>query len=294
MSETPPPWTELRDSVLERLVNEARPYEFYGFRQELLEACAAVVAASASNDLVFVGRSPENLYDLLSALFKRTRRAPRLSLAPFSMRTGESGAAASLSQTNEEAIAGLQHHFSSLGLLPADLAENSRSVSFVDCVGWGTTLCNFEEMLEILAERQSINFASVSAKIRYIGLTKSSLGWTHWRNDEKSKGVKFFEEDRATVVPLSSKLWNHLADWQPKTLESYGPDQWAQPVEIPSIDEDRAAAISLAVDLRRFGRSRDVRRAFAAMLSRLNDNQPWLSSLIGELLKSTQLRRGNR
>ena len=39
------PWTEARDDALERLVGEASPREFYGFREQLLEACADVIAS---------------------------------------------------------------------------------------------------------------------------------------------------------------------------------------------------------------------------------------------------------
>ena len=148
---------------------------FYGFREELLQACAEVIANSCSNDLVFVGRSPENVYDLLHALLKKTRHAPRLLLLPFSLRLGTSGTSATLAQSSGDAIAGLERHLSELDLAPAEIAAHLRGVSFVDCVGWGTTFGNLEEMLEFLANRQSVDFKSLSANVRYIGLTKTSL-----------------------------------------------------------------------------------------------------------------------
>lgn len=118
------------------------------------------------------------------------------------------------------------------------------------------------------------------------------MGWTHWRADESSRGRRFFEEGRATVVPISSRLWRHLADIGEKTLDSYGPDDWPDPPRIPPLDDDRAAAVRLAVELRLFGKSREVRLAFASQLSRhANQGHPWLGPVVGEILKSARRRR---
>jgi hypothetical protein len=53
---------------------------------ELARCCARVLAFAGDSDLVFVGRSPESLFDLLSGFLEGTSRAGRASLlnSPFS------------------------------------------------------------------------------------------------------------------------------------------------------------------------------------------------------------------
>ena len=291
-SQPSPSWAEARDGALERLVAQVGLREFYGFREQLLEACADVLAESEGKALVFLGRSPENLYDLLRALLRQTWRAPRLLLLPFSFRDGCAGTASRMARLGDEALEGLERHLHEAGLDPQQIAEHPCGVAFVDCVGWGTTFGNLDETFEVLTKRREIRARTVSSKIRYVGLAKASLGWTHWRNDEESRGARFFAQGRAGVVSISSQLWRHLADRSPKTTDSYTLGQWGEPPRLPVLDEGRAQAIRLATELLAFGSARDVRRAFAAKLGRrASDDRPWLRSLVVSLLRSTQPRK---
>ncbi len=287
-----PTWADARDHALERLVEQARPREFFGFREQLLEATAEVVATSEGKAIVFLGRSPENLYDLLRGLLAGVRRAPDVRLLPFSFREGTTEAARRLARTRAPAVDGLERHLDQLGLGPAAIDRHPRGVAFVDCVAWGTTLGNLDELLCVLARRRQVDPRAVQAKVRYVGLTKASIGWTHWRSDEESLGARFFAEGRAAVVPISTRLWHHLAESSTKTMDSYPPRRWHEPPRLPPLDEERARAIRLAADLLAFGRSRDVRRAFAGLLGRrARPDRPWLGSLIVSILRSTQRRK---
>jgi hypothetical protein len=286
-----PTWAEARRRTLERLVEEANHHEFYGFREQLLEVCAEVLARSEGATIVFVGRSPENLYDLLGALLRGVRRAPRLQLLPFSFRTGTLGAAARLARTQGSAVDGLGRHLDELGLGPAEIAQHASGVTFVDCVCWGTTLGNLDEALELLATRRGVDPRAVAARSAYVGLTKESVGWSHWRSDVESGGARLFEQGRASVVPISAQLWHHLAEHSPKTMDSYVPEQWASPAQLPALDPRRARAIRLSVELMSFGRSTAVRKAFASKLARrAHKSGSWLGSLIVQILKNRARR----
>lgn len=290
-SDSVPSWAEARDGALDRLVENARVREFYDFREDLLEACADVLARSEGRSIVFLGRSPENVYDLLRALLRGTRRAPGLVLLPFSFRVGTAGTVSRLARTGAAVIERFERHLEEHGLGPAALASAPTGFVFVDCVAFGTTFGNLDELLRVLAERRRVDPRLVFERVQYLGLTKSSLGWTHWRHDEESQGARFFAEGRASVVPVSTRLWWHLADGAPKTTDSYTPERWGEPPVLPPLDEHRAEAIRLATELRLFGAQRDVRRAFAGMLGRRAKERPWLGSLIVSLLRSTQRRK---
>lgn len=292
MTDKPVPWTQARREALEQLVAKARPTGFYGYHEELLEACADVVAAARGNDLVFVGRSPEPLYDLLESIFSDTSQPPTITLLPFSLRDHDSGAIRKVHNSDEESIVALENHFSDLNLGPADIAQSKNGISFVDFVCWGTTLGNLEETLEFMATRQGMEPTQVTSNIRYTGITKESVGWTHWRNDEESQGARFFAENRASVVTVSAKLWNYLTDFAGKTTNSFVSKQWKSGVEFPALNEETARAIRSALDLRICGIDREVRRSFAGKLSRrAGQDDKWLRSLVVRMLKSTSPRR---
>lgn len=286
-----PSWAELRDGALERLVEQAHANHFYGLHEQLLEACAEVIAQSrGSSAIAFLGRSPESLYDLTRALLRDTRRAPRPLLLPFSLREGTVGTVARLAGSGD-ALDGLARHLDQLQLGPRGIAQLPRGVAFVDCVAWGTTFGNLDEALDHLARRGGIDPRAVSARVLYLGLTKASLGWTHWRNDEESQGARFFAEGRAAVVPISARLWTWLAERSPSTMDRHPPERWGEPPRLPALDERRAQAIRLARDLFMLGLSRDVRRAFAAKLARrASRERPWLGALVTALLRSTRGR----
>ena len=293
MTEQKVPWTQVRKKALAQLVSKAYTDEFYNYREQLLDVCADIIAASGGDDLVFVGRSPEILYDFMESLLEDTRAAPSTTLLPFSLRDESSGAINRINRLDAESIDAIEEHFSELNLSPHDIATHEGTFSFVDCVCWGTTFGNLEDTLTLLAKRQSISF--VKTKVRYIGITKESLGWTHWRNDEESKGATFFNEGRAKVVTVSAQLWEHLANSSSKTMKSFRPEHWKKGVEFADLGGETASAIRSTLELQMFGWRRDVRRAFAKKLARRNAHgDKWLSVLVGNLLKSTQLRRGNR
>jgi hypothetical protein len=132
----------------------------------------------------------------------------------------------------------------------------------------------------------------VAARTTFAGLTKASLGWTHWRRDEESQGARFFREGRAAVVPISSRLWSWLGDQAPKTTDSYTRERWSEPPHLPPPDERRDRAVRRAAELVVFGSTREVRRAFAAALSRrARGEAAWLGSLVTAVLRSTQPRK---
>lgn len=104
--------------------------------------------------------------------------------------------------------------------------------------------------------------------------------------------MRFFLERRAAVVPVSNRLWRHLAEGAAKTTDSHPPALWSEPPRLPPLDAERAGAIRRAVELRALGRERDVRRDFATRLARrARPDRPWLRSLVTALLASARRRR---
>lgn len=292
---TTPTWAYARDDVLDRLAARVLFSPFIGFHDELLTLCADVLARSGGRRLVFPGRSTEELHDLLRALLGDVKAAPRLTLAPFSFRDGCRGTMSRLVAVGALSLDGIERHLDELGLDPAALAAEPVGVAFVDLTCWGTTFGNLDELLGLVARRRGVDPRRVAAKTTFVGLTKASLGWSHWRRDEESQGARFFREGRAAVVPLSYRLWRWLGDQAPKTTESYTRERWAAPPRLPPPDEQRDLAFRRAAELVVLGSTREVRRAFAAALARRATGEAaWLGSLVTALLRSTQPRKRRR
>src|SRR5689334_20786674 len=58
-----------------------------GFHDHILRCCSRVLAFAGDTDLIFVGRSPESIFDHLSGLLFDTSWFERLELLQFSMRS---------------------------------------------------------------------------------------------------------------------------------------------------------------------------------------------------------------
>lgn len=89
-----------------------------GFLRRLMDCTARVVAAAGDSDLVFVGRSPESLYDLLSGLFLDTSWQGRLTLLQFSVGYTERSVACF---QEPESLSTFRGYLENLGLSPIKL-----------------------------------------------------------------------------------------------------------------------------------------------------------------------------
>jgi len=122
---------------------KAPPIDFgalWPYFEAELRACAARVIASAGDtDWVFVGRSPEHLFDYLSGIFAGMRDAPSLTLLLVSLsRFGWDGLDAA-ADAHPTAFAGLGSYFTAERLDPAAIAGYGNAVTFIDVVSGART-----------------------------------------------------------------------------------------------------------------------------------------------------------
>src|SRR5688572_4587850 len=79
-------WDVSRPHELGALMNAASASAYPAFAEDLRACCAAVMAAAGDADLIFVGRSPESLYDYLRGACFDTSWRERLHLLLVSVR----------------------------------------------------------------------------------------------------------------------------------------------------------------------------------------------------------------
>src|SRR4051812_44465501 len=124
-------WDVARRECLGRLLDGPPAAAYPGFADDLRSCGAAVVAAAArlagpagEPDLLFVGRSPESLFDYLRGVCRGTGWAGRLHMLHFSMRRDV--AVRHVRREYPAGLAALRGYFAGLGLDPASLLARHR------------------------------------------------------------------------------------------------------------------------------------------------------------------------
>jgi hypothetical protein len=252
-----------------------------GTKDALLRCSASVLVAASGAELVFVGRSPENLFDLLSGALAETSWYDRVHLLQLSLRNTPPG---TLRRRLPGALARLWCYFDRLGLTPEQILNRNRPVAFVDLVFSGATFGALVKVLRHWTGGEPGRWAAVRERLRWVALVeRDHYRWDPWTADD-SPWTCQFPAHRVHTVSLASGIWRYLADDQPKTTASHTERCWGVPAtgEPPSC-ETRLAAARLGRSLYRFGHW--SRRSLAEHLGRPPSRPAsWRKGLIDELL----------
>ena len=127
-------WNVTRREQLGRLALGEETESYPALLDDLRTCCARVVATSEDCDLVFVGRSPESLFDYMSGAFFDTSWRDRLSLLNVSMMDVDRPELRIGAGPNVRVI---REHFAALHLTPREIATRERGIAFVDLVASG-------------------------------------------------------------------------------------------------------------------------------------------------------------
>ncbi len=278
---TPFRWNMSSPGLGRRLGRGPTAWAPTGFKDDLLRCAARVVRAAGDVDLVFVGRSPESLFDLLAGALTETSWRERLTLLPLSLRGDTPGR---LRREHPAGLAQLWSCFDALGLTPERLLVRPRPVALVDLVFNGWTFGNLLKLLRCWTETGGARgrWREVHGRLRFVCLVeRGHRRYDPWARDESPWALDLPEES-VRRVPIDTRLWRYLAEDQHKTTASYRPARWGAPeAHRPPDDPDRLAAARLARALYRYGRWR--RRALAAELERPPRPERWTEALVREL-----------
>ena len=249
--------------------------------------CARVIAFSGNGDLVFVGRSPDPLFDFLSGAFAGTSWEGRLRQLPVSLR-GYSGAwsVPGMRETLRRYLAGLD-------LGPRQIGSR-RPTTLVDMVATGGTFGDLVRIWHRWAQADRVPWVELQRKLRLIGLvvrTKTSPKAWRWQQ----------HADWARLLPARAIRNVSAPDWfiyelagGDKASHSFPPTHWDNPMmSEPSRDPDVRAGLRIAVYLYETGRTASARHQLAAKLAQTPGVQTaWLRSLVVELRARSGAREG--
>jgi hypothetical protein len=271
-------WDVRRRSQLGSLAHADAPETYPEFEDDLLACCARVLAFAGDSDLVFVGRSPQPLFDLLSGLLLDTSWNDRLRLLNVALRH--------VGTPNREQLRAIYPYFAEVGLEPRALSRGPRAVALVDVVASGGTFGMLMTLLENWADSERVEWRAVARKLRLVGMTwREKTSPNTWRWQQNAEWVDRLRPYAIKNVSLPGRLASYLAADVPKTSYSFQPDWWGdEEVTKPLRVDEARQALALAVHLFDLGREGEIRRRFAGALGREPAmTEGWFRALILEL-----------
>lgn len=274
-------WDVARAEQLGSLLEGPAEAPYPGFFEDLADCAARVLGRAADRDLVFVGRSPENLFDYLSGVLAETSWADRIRLLNISNRFRT---AAQIRAEDPAAYAALKEHFRSLGIDPRSLLAGGAPVSLVDLVHSGGTFGELMGFYGGWCAETGEDPRGLVAKLGFLGiLIRKKTSPNTWRWWQNLGWVREYRVREIRNVTVSRRFWCYLGNDQPKVSPAYPPDEWGDPARArPPREEEHLAALRLAHGL--FRRGVAERREFAGRLARLPAmKEAWLRGLVGEL-----------
>jgi hypothetical protein len=251
-----------------------------GHMDELRLACARVVARAGDAELVFVGRSLENMFDYLGGVLADTSWAERprlLSISLWSMKVDD---------LSTEQIAGFRAHARVVGIDPAAIVARAHATAFVDVIASGGTMAAITTLLVQWARDERVDVRKLRERLRFVGLTRrTKTSPNTWRWHQHALWAKALPPSAFKNVSLPPRLWRLLADEQPKVSRRHPPSEWS--LEQPSRathDPPQLEALALARTLYEVGLTRPERESWSARLAR----EPcmrwsWCRALVGEV-----------
>ncbi len=187
-------------------------------------------------DFVFVGRSLESLFDLLSGGLARTTWYDRLRMLQMSVRGFEHIAAIrkviqerytrNVLQRFNEKLTSFASYLDASQLLPHQILNRTRRVAFVDVVAKGTTYALLCDLLKYYCG-EATDWSAVKSRLHWIAVLPQRNGRKEdpWKPAD-STWTDDFDQSQIHQVVMDTDLWFYLADEQFKSTVSYPPTGW--------------------------------------------------------------------
>lgn len=285
-------WDIARREQLGRLVT-GEPVEGLASLLEEVRRCSArVIAMSGDSRLVFVGRSPETLFDYLTGAFEGTSWSDRLTLLPLSLKSSSER----WTEMSAAMRSALRQQFSALCLDPAGIAAAVRPIALVDVICDGDTFANLTELLFEWAADEGIGANALRRRLRIVGIVTrgnrsyTTVGWRRhaWACRYRGSALK--------GVSVPESFWEFLGNSDAKVSRSNPPWKWCDPdMARPPRGPRHTEALELALALHEAGQSRSERDALAAAIA----GQPamrhvWCRAVTSELRAASRPKRVER
>jgi hypothetical protein len=266
MNALPFRWNITNQRYLGSLVNGEKATTYDSFLSQLLECCSRVLALAQDSDLVFVGRSPESIFDHLSGLLYDTSWSSRLQLLQFSMRLQHE---TEVRARYPRALFALRDYLRSVRLSPLALIKRERPITFIDLVLSGDTFSRLIKILHNWSIESRVEWSAVTRKLLLIGITeRKKTSPNTWRWQQHAEWTRILRRGSIKYVSIPQDLWVYLGDYQLKVTKSFTPARWAHSESrLPARDDEQLKALRLAYDLFKCGLQKERREELVALLT---------------------------
>ena len=276
-------WNLTHRRHLGGLLDGERAGTYPDFNDDLLRCGSRILAFAGDSDLVFVGRSPESIFDFLSGLLFDSTWFERLELLHFSMRFRDED---KIRQEQPLAVEAMRRYLEQINLHPEAIATKKRPIAFVDLVLSSDTFGRLITFLSNWSKEIGYEWEAVSRRIRLVGITiRTKTSPNTWRWQQHAEWIHLLQNGAVKNVSVTRDFWSYLGDYQPKVSQSYTPERWGDSaLAIPSYTADQLKALRLAFDLFELGRTKDQRLKFVSYLTEESAmRHTWFKNLQPEL-----------
>lgn len=249
--------------------------------RHLRRCCARIISFCGNADLVFVGRSPEVVFDFLSGLLGKTSWSNRLCLLNVSLRYHRMEKAR---RSSPGAITAIREQLASVSLAPAQVVLRERPVAFVDVVATSSTFENLWELLLKWTREVHADEIAVKNKIRFVGMTvRTKNSPNTWRWQQQAEWIRQFPPRAIKNVSIPHQLCCFLQTVQ--VSRSNPPDRWGDELmEEPPRGRGHSESLHFASALYELGSEKGQQREFISQLAK----EPgvsfrWYRALMSEL-----------
>lgn len=277
-------WNLNKREQLGRLIEGEGSPSYPGYEHELAECAVKVVARSSGRRIIFVGRSPENIFDYLSGVFNATSHESKIGMLNISNRFRD---IESIKQELPTSYLALKDHFSALNISPKDIATDQEGVCFCDLVASGGTFEQIFSFIQAWVLEENKDLRAVEHKLSFVGITQRTKNSPNtWRWQQHANWV--VEHNRLIVknVSVPASLWDYLGNRQRKVSKTNVPEAWGDDeLLLPPRDEGNIKALKQAYNIFTLGAAQ--RKDFAEKLAMVQEvKETWLRDLISELKRS--------
>lgn len=287
-------WNIAKREQLGRLIDGEADSLLPSFLDAIRICCTRVLAFCDDADLVFIGRSPENLFDYFSGILAPTSWAERCSLVNLALRnllnaTLHSSYPDVLRSTYPGALENGREQLDFLDLAPTRILARPRPIAFVDLVASGATFQHLWELLLDWASEAQLDQAALKRKLRFIGIThQQQTSPKTWRWHQHANWTKEVRPRAIKNVSIANEVWNYLGNTQTKTMMSNPPWRWGnEQMSVPVRDEASLQALRRALSLYDLGNTREQRQRFVReMADGPGMRERWYRGLLQELRRA--------
>jgi len=254
------------------------------YPDKLADCAAKMVARSSNGKIVFVGRSPESIFDYLSGVFDGTSYEDKMDILNISNSFREID---DIRKKLPSAYVALKVHFVELGISPEQVLAEPNGICFTDLVDSGGTFEQLFDFIQQWALEDKQNFPALLGKLSFLGLTyRTENSPNTWRWQQNADWVKQHSKLTVKNVSLPPELWRYLGNYQLKVADTNKPERWGSAdIMLPPREKDNLRALKQAYQ--RYTLGLEQKLAFAERLAATHEfREPWLRSLVNELKKN--------